>query len=523
MLADLALTNGKILTMNSSQPYAEAVAIKHDKIAQVGTNESIKSWIGKNTRVIDLKGKTVVPGFIDTHIHVADFGRLLTWIDLNEAGSIKEMEKRLSQRIKKTPKGRWILGRGWNQTRFAEKRLPTRFDLDAVSPDNPVIFYHQSGQVCLVNSEALELAGVTQQTTAPAGGSIDRDAETGELTGVLLDNATNLIWKIVPEPSEEELVEAAGLAYKKILEAGVTSVHWMVLSATELSIIRTLLAQNKLPLRVYVIIPINLLETAADFTSKDGSALKVGGAVVSADGYLAAKTAALSQPYTDGSESSGKLLYTKDELNEAATKILKTGLQLVIHAMGDKAVDATLTAIEQASKDASSQKNVRCRIEQAAVLNEELISRMKQQKVIVSVQPCVVASEFSVWSAAQNLGAERARWLYPLKTLLKEGIRIVAGSDCPMEPLSPLLGVQTAAVREVFPEERVTVEEALNMYTVNAAYSSNEENTKGSVETGKLADLTVLSNDPTNVPHKEIKKISVEMTIVGGKIAYCRP
>lgn len=507
--------------MKQSQPYAEAIAIKDDKIVQVGTNEEIDSWIGKNTKVISLKGKTVVPGFTDTHIHVADFGRLLTWIDLSAAGSIKEMQKSLKKRVQTLSKGKWLLGRGWDQTRFAEKRLPTRFDLDSVSPDNPVIFYHQSGQVCVVNSKALELAGVTRLATVPPGGAIDRDAETGELTGVLRDNATNLIWSVIPEPSEEELVEAAGLACEKIVEAGVTSVHWMVLSSIELAIIQTLLARSRLPMRVCVMIPVDLLDSIADFRSADGSALKVGGAVISADGYLAAKTAALFQPYTDDPAASGNMLCTQEEMKTAAAKILKMGLQLVIHAVGDKAVDAALTTIEQTSKKAPRRDTRYC-IEQAAVLNEKLINRIKKQKGIVSVQPLVVASEFAVWSATEHLGAERARWLYPLKTLLKKGIRVVGGSDCPMEPLNPLLGIQAAVMREFFPEERITVDEALCMYTVDAAYSSGEENIKGTVETGKLADLTVLSHNPAKVPSSEIDNITVEMTIVGGKVVYSK-
>jgi len=208
-------------------------------------------------------------------------------------------------------------------------------------------------------------------------------------------------------------------------------------------------------------------------------------------------------------------------MNAAAAKILKAGLQLVIHSVGDKAVDAALTTIERMSREAP-RKDVRYRIEQAAVLNEGLIERMKMQKVIVSVQPCVVASEFSAWSATEHLGAERARWLYPLKTLLKKGIRVVGGSDCPMEPLNPLLGIQAAMTREFFPEEQITVGEALRMYTVDAAYSSGEENIKGSVETGKLADLTVLSHDPAKVPPDEIEYIAVEMTIVGGKVVYSK-
>jgi predicted amidohydrolase YtcJ len=208
-------------------------------------------------------------------------------------------------------------------------------------------------------------------------------------------------------------------------------------------------------------------------------------------------------------------------MNAAATKILKAGLQLVIHAVGDKALDAALTTIERMSKEAP-RRDARNRIEQAAVLNKGLIERMKMQKAVVSVQPRVVASEFSVWSATEHLGAERARWLYPLKTLLKKGIRVVGGSDCPMEPLSPLLGIQAAVTREFFHEERITVDEALRMYTVDAAYSSGEENIKGTVETGKLADLTVLSHDPRKVPPNKIENIKVEMTIVGGKVVYSK-
>jgi len=521
MWADLALINGKVLTMNPAQPHYDAIAIKDDRIVKVGTKDAISKWIGKNTQVINLKGKTVVPGFIDTHIHVADFGRLLAWIDLTDISSIEEMQKKLIKHVRKTPKGKWIIGRGWDQTRFAEKRFPTRFDLDVITPDNPLIFYHLFGQKCVVNSKALELAGVTKQTSSPPEGTIEKNAETGELTGVLQRNATNLVWEVIPESSEVELVGAAGLACKKILEAGVTSVHWMISSLVELSIIRKLLAQNRLIMRVYVIIPVNLLDSIVNFRSTDGLALRLGGAVISADGYLAARTAALLQPYSDAAATSGSLLCTQEEMNTLTNKILKMGIQLVIHAMGDKAVDVALTTIEQTSKE-TPRKSSRSRIEQAAVLNEELINRMKKQKVIVSVQPRVVTSEFSVWSATEHLGPKRVRWLYPLKTLLKKGISVIGGSDCPMEPLSPLIGIQAAVTREFFPEERITVDEALRMYTVDAAYSSGEENIKGSVDTGKLADLTVLSHDPGEVPLSEIEKIAVEMTIIGGRIVYSK-
>jgi len=332
------------------------------------------------------------------------------------------------------------------------------------------------------------------------------------------------VWNMVPELSEEELVEAASLACEKIVEAGVTSVHWMVLSSIEVSIVQKLRAQNRLPLRVYMIIPVNLLDNVIGSTSRKDfvdNALKVGGAVIFADGYLAARTAALFQPYSDYPAASGSLLCTQEEMNASAVKIRKASLQLIIHAMGDRAVDAALTTIEEASKEASIEE-LRNRIEQAAVLNEGLIERMKKQKVIVSVQPRVIDSEFSVWSAIEHLGPERARWLYPLKTLLSEGIVVSGGSDCPMEPLSPLLGIQAAVARGFFPEERITVDEALRMYTIEAAFSSCEESVKGSIEEGKLADLTVLSYNPLTVLQDKIGEIKVEMTVVGGRVFYSK-
>ena len=520
--ADLVLLGGIVLTMNPSQPCADAVAVKGNRIARVGTNEEVSKLIGENTRVIRLRGKTVIPGLIDTHIHVADFGRFLNWIDLEDVDSIKEMQNCLSKRLGETPRGKWIIGHGWDQNRFAEKRLPTRFDLDAVSPDNPMIFYHKSGKMCVVNSKALELAGVTQQASALLGGIIDRNEETADFTGILRDGAMNLVSLVIPEPSEEELVDAAGLACEKIVEAGVTSVHWIVLSPVEVSVIQKLYAQERLSLRVYVIIPANLLDRALGSGLREGftdEALKFGGMVIFADGYLAARTAALLQPYSDDHAVDGRLFCVQEDMNALAAKIHGAGFQLVVHAVGDRAVDAALTAIEVTSTEVTG-RDLRSRIEQAAVLNEGLIERMKKRQVIVSVQPRVVNSEFSQWSATDHLGLERARWLYPLKTLLKEGIRVVGGSDCPMEPLSPLSGIQAAVAREFFPKERVTIDEALRMYTVNAAYASFEEELKGSIEVGKLADITVLSCDPRAVSPNEIENIAVEMTIVGGRVVY---
>jgi len=523
MSAELALLDAKVLTMNPSQPRAQAVAVRNSKILKVGANNEITEFIGENTKVIRLKGKTVLPGFIDTHIHVADFGRFLLWMDLSEARSTEEMRRQLGERLQETPKGKWVVGRGWNENRFAEKRLPTRFDLDAVAPNNPVLFYHQNGQVAVANSKALELSGIDKQMAAPPGGAIDRNAGTGEATGILRETATDLVWKLVPEPTDEEIADAASLGVERIVEAGLTSVHWIATSKVDLTVLQKLLASGGLPLRIYMIVPVNLLD---HLTSQQGRSsyevgtVRIGGVEVYADGFLSSKTAALLEPYSDD-QTQAPMLCTREDIAALTVKALEGEFQPVIHAMGDKAIDAALAAIKQAAAHATA-KGIRTRIDEAAVMSQTLVKRVKQQAVVVSVQPCVMASEFSVYSAMARLGPERARWLYPLKTLFREGVRVCGGSDCPMEPLNPLLGIQAAVSRQFFHEEELTVDEALRMYTVNAAYASCEEKLKGSIEEGKLADLTVLSKDPHEVPRDEISGIAVEMTLTAGKIVYSR-
>lgn len=521
MSADLALINANVRTMNPCQPVAQAVAIKKNRIIKVGTNQEINQLIGKDTRIISLDGKTVVPGLIDTHIHVADFGRCLMWLDLTGADSIKELQSILKEKAKQTPAENWIIGRGWNHNRFKEKRLLNLADLNEATPDNPLILYHEVAMICAVNSKALALAGITKQTAVPSSGYIDKNPQTGELTGILRDSATNLVWQVIPEPTVDELSEATALAFQEIVKAGLTGVHWIILSENELSIIRRLHAQGKLSTRVNVIVPVEFLKQTMCFQSTDCLMLHFGGVVIAADGYLDAKTAALFEPYSDKPKNSGRLLCTEQALATSVADVLAAGFQPIIHAMGDKAVDAALRVIEQSPNQASG-KSIRFRIEQAAVLNKELVARLKNQNVFVTVQPKVIASEFTVWSATERLGVERAKWLHPLKTLLMAGVKVAGGSDCPMEPLSPLLGMQEVVMRESFPEQRLSVEEALRMYTVDAAYSSGEEKIKGSIEDGKLADLTILLNDPLTVQTDKIKNITVEMTIIDGKVVYSK-
>lgn len=508
MFADLVLLEGNVLTMNPNQPIAQAVAVKGNKIIHVGTNESVSELIGKGTKVLRLEGKTVVPGFIDTHVHVTDYGRLLTWLNLENASSIKEIQRLLSERVAQTEAGKWILGRGWNENRLAENRTPTRFDLDEFSPQNPVVLYHQSGQVCVVNSKALEAAGIGMQADA----GIEKNPETGEPTGVLKNDATNLVWNKIPQPTPDELYDSTFMALKKIVQAGITSIHWIVLSEAELPIIRKLAEQDVLPLRVYVIVPANLLDAALSaLNNLNHRFLKLGGAVIFADGYLASRTAALTEPYSDAPEEQGKLLCSAKEMRALAEKIRSAGLQLIIHAVGDRAVAEALSVIEAAGSGF-----VRPRLEQAAVLNQQLVQRIKGAEVIVSVQPCVVASEFSVWSAVSRLGEERVKWLFPTRALGESGVVVAAGSDAPMEPLNPMLGVEAAVKREA--PQKITVTAALSMYTLTAAYASGEEAVKGSIEVGKLADLAVLSSNPVSGSSEKLGQISVCLTVLEGRI-----
>jgi predicted amidohydrolase YtcJ len=510
LTADLALINANVRTMNPLQPFAQAVAIKKNRILKVGTNQEIRTLIGKNTKVISLYGKTVVPGLIDTHIHLADFGRCLMWLDLSGADSIKTLQCLLKEKVKQTPVGKWIVGRGWNENSLVEKRLLTIGDLDAVAPNNPVILYHGAAYACAVNSKALAQAGVTSETQVPLGGIIDKTT-TGELTGIFRGSATNLVWQVVADPSLHELADATAVACQKVVESGITSIDWIILQENELTLIQTLHKQGKLPIRVNVIVPYELLKYVSGFSSNDPLWLRLGGAIIFADGYLDSKTAALAQPYSDDSNNNGKMLCTQKELAGWVLQVLALDLHPIIHAMGDKAVDTALSVIEH------SDKKVRFRIEQAAVLNSELVKRLKAQDVVVSVQPKMIPTEFGVWSATDHLGIERAKWLHPLKTLLNEGIKVAGGSDCPMEPLNPLLGMQETVVRASYPEQRLTFEEALRMYTLDAAYCSFEENVKGSIEEGKLADLIALSADPNEVVPEKIKDTRVEMVFIDGK------
>jgi len=392
--------------------------------------------------------------------------------------------------------------------------------LDATIPDKPVFLVRVCGHLGVANSKALQLADISKETTID-GGKIDLDEATGDPNGILRENALDLVGKAIPKPTPKELEEVCVSACKKAVEAGLTCVHWLVSSAEEIRTIQKLHLEEKLPLRAYLGISVDLLDQLVDLgllTAFGNDMVKIGFVKVFVDGSLGARTAALKKPYSDKPQTKGITLYTQRKLNGLISKAHRAGLQLAVHAIGDRAIETVLEAFEDAL-ETHPRENHRHRIEHCSVLNPKLIKSMKKLGLIASIQPHFVVSDFWI---VERVGRDRARWVYPFKTLIKEELTVASGSDCPVEPIDPLLGVWAAVARKSFTEESLTVEEALKTYTLNAAYASFDEKSKGTIEIGKFADLTFLSDDLFNVPSDDIKRVKVEMTIVDGKIGYSR-
>jgi len=518
--ATLAILNTNVMTLDSKQPKAEAVAIQNGKIIAVGSNEEIRKYVGKETKIIDAKNGTVVPGFVDCHVHMTGFGWSLQTLDLRNVNSIKEMQQKLQEYAEKNSEKSWILGGRWDQEKFVERRFPNRWDLDEASADKPVFLVRVCGHVGVANSKALQLAGITKETTVE-GGEIDLDKATGEPTGIVRENALEIIMKAIPKPSPKELEDVCLLACRKAVEAGLTGVHWIVDSADEICIIQKVHSEGKLPLRVYLGIPVDFLDELVDLglaTGFGNDMVKIGFIKIFADGSLGARTAALKAPYSDKPETSGMIICTQRKLNRLVLKAHRAGLQLGVHAIGDHAIEVVLKAFLKASRE-FPRENHRHRIEHCSVLNPKLIRRMKRLGLIASVQPHFIVSDFWV---VERVGNARARWVYPFNTLMHEGLVVVSGSDCPVEPINPLLGIWAAVARKGFVEESLTLEEALRTYTLNAAYASFDENKRGTIAVGKFADLTILSDNLDTVSPDKIKDVAVEMVLVDGEVVYAR-
>lgn len=516
----LVILNANVITLNSKQPRAEAIAIENEKIVAVGSNEQILSRKSKNTKTIDCENKTVVPGLVDCHVHMLEFGFLLQELDLRSNKSIKEMQNSLRKHVEIKPELEWILGGRWDEEKFSEKRYPTRWDLDRIVSNKPVLLKRVCGHLAVVNSKALRLARITESTRVN-GGIVDLDEATGEPTGILRDNAMDLVSRLIPNRSRSTVETACTSACNAAVQGGLTGVHWLVDSTEEVQVLQSMASEGKLPLRVNLGIPVKMLKEIAHLglTTRFGSdMLKLGFIKILADGSLGARTAALEKGYSDDLAKRGIMLYSRRKLHELILEAHKNDWQVAVHAIGDRALRKVIEAMNEALRNVP-RKDHRHRIEHCSIMNEALTSQMRGLDLIASVQPHFVVSD--VW-IVDRVGIERARWAYAFKTLFDKGIVLVSGSDCPIELISPLLGLWAAVKREDKPEESLTVEEALRTYTVNAAFASFDEAKKGTIEAGKYADLTILSEDITKIPPDRIRNVKVEMVIVNGKIRYAQ-
>lgn len=512
----------------------EALAAYHGRVLYVGDREDARNSFpaGTQVKVVDLEGKVVVPGFIDSHLHLMSLGIGLRHLNLNDVSSISELKELVAERAKTAAIDEWILGRGWDQDLFAEKRFPTRKDLDEVSGGRPVCLTRACGHLVVVSSKVLELAGITRETPDPPGGVIDRDAY-GDPTGVLRESAQGLVSGKIPEPGREALLESTKAAIKYLLERGITSVHpndgYAGVQGT-MELYRDA-REAGFPIRVYWDLPYDLLDELIQWPLRTGDGddyFRIGAVKIFADGSLGGRTAALEQPYSDDPTTSGILVLTEEELRERVYKAHALNMQVAVHAIGDRAVRVALEAIGYA-QSRMTRERPRHRVIHAQILSPGLVSEIKRNGAIADVQPKFITTDMR-W-AQERVGLRRMRSSYAWHTMLKAGVRMAAGSDCPVEPADPLWGIYAAVTRKdmegrpktsFFPNERITVEEALRMFTVGGAYAEFAEHRKGTLEPGKLADFTVLSENLFRVRPDDIKDIKVEMTVVGGQVAYAR-
>jgi len=505
----------------------EALAISGDRILATGSRQEIKKYIGPQTQVIDLKEGVAIPGLIDAHTHFSSGGQSLIELSFRGVDSIEKVQQMITARIKELPPGTPVFGRDYDQTLFPGQKWPDRTDLDQVSPQNPVVIERVDGHSVWLNSLALKLSGIDRNTPDPFGGEIVREKATGEPTGILKESAMNLV-KVKPSiksSPEEDILRALNHAR----QLGLTGVHAST-DLKELEIYKKLEKEGQLTLRIYAWLPVEEMDQCLKLGLKQGQGdefLKIGFLKTFIDGTLGSGTALMFEPFADAPGQSGLPQYSEQEFYELIDRAYAHGFQVGTHAIGDKGVNWVLNAVEKAEKK-YGQKNLRYRIEHAQVIKPEDIKRFKELGVIASMQPthCTTDMRF----CEQRIGRERSKYAYAWKSLLDSGARLAFGSDWPVEPLDPRRGLYSAVTRKNiehdfpeggwFPEQKLRLAEAIEGFTSGSAYASFEENLKGTLEPGKLADLTVYGLDIFNRPPKDILIAPVVYTIVGGKIVY---
>jgi len=522
---------GSIITMDDNQPIVNAVGIENDKIIAVGDIEDVKAFMAKKYDIVDLKGSTLLPGFTDSHMHPITFIFFLLNPDLSNITSIEELQTLLKEASKGKNTNELLIGFNLSEEKFKIPILPTRWDLDTACPEVPVFVLRYDGHIGIANSKALELAGIDEHTEVPEGGEIRRNYQ-GEYTGIITEKALELITSKISIPDTKLINDTAVKAFKILAEKGLTSIHGIVsidksgefgeASAIEFSILKSI--YDKILQNMYIMIntakpkKLDRLRKLPLHGELSDTKFKIGVLKLFLDGSFGAKTACMYEPFTDAPNMCGFCVIGEDEIYERMKVAHNNGYQICIHAIGDKAnriaVDLYKKLLEEFPRN-----DHRHRIEHASILTSDVLEDMNKYGIIASCQPPFINSEFN-W-LEKRLGKERCKNTYPMRSILDNGVILISGSDCPIEDPSPILGLHALVTRNGFvPEECITMEEALKTYTIYPAYAAFQENIKGTIEVGKLADFVILDKNPLEVPKEEIKNIRVLETIIRGKTVF---
>lgn len=522
--------HGRIYTNNPEHPWAEAMAVREDKIYCVGNLTQVLLECGgaESSDVVQLNGRFLMPGFNDAHVHLGEAGRDKLNVPLNGASSLAELQKLVETAVGRHRLGEWILGSGWDQTRWTDQKLPTRLDLDKVAPNNPVYLRHVSGHIAVVNSLALKHAEIFADTPNPPGGEIDR-FEDGEPTGVLKERATEIVTQRIPDPSDADRRKGIELVLDELAHNGVTSVQdfsqW-----DDFRVYNTLKQEKKLTVRITEWLPFDLsIDSLQNMRAEGGTTdpwLRTGALKAFLDGALGTRTAALLAPYADDPSTSGILREAPEKLKAMAIERDRLGFQLAFHAIGDKANRLALDVFESLTR-VNPPRDRRGRVEHAQVVAPEDMKRFGELHVIASMQPSHETNDMR-W-AEQRLGPERSKGAYAWNSLQKAGATLAFGTDYDVEPINPLRGLYACVSREALnggppggwiPQEKLPLQDCLSAYTTGSAYAEYMEGKKGELKSGEFADFVVLSQDLTKISSKEFLKTEVLLTVVGGRTVY---
>jgi predicted amidohydrolase YtcJ len=529
--ADLIVRNARIWTVNPKQPEAQALAVLNGRFVAVGSEAQVAQWQGPGTRIVDAKGGRLLPGFNDAHVHFSEGGAQLSAVQLTNVTSLKEFVQRVAEHAARTPKNEWIRNGNWDESKWSPATLPTRQDIDAVTPNNPAVLSRYDGHAVLANSKALALAGITSKTPDPPGGVIVRGA-SGEPTGILKDAAEGLLDRVVPPLDFAQRRRAIERAMLEAASHGVTSVQHMSMDYGDLAVYSQLLDENKLTVRIYGAPPIAKVEDQAQLgigRAFGAPSLRIGALKMLSDGSLGSRTAYFIDPYSDDAQNHGILFSDMLPLIKAGERLLRAdaaNLQVCTHAIGDAAVKTVLDLYQAVEKKAGP-RDRRWRIEHAQHLSPPDFDRFAQLHVIASVQP-YHAIDDGRWAESRT-GHERAARMHAYRTFLDHGVRLAFGTDWPVAPIDPMLTLYAAVTRATldgknpqgwFPEQKLTIEESIATYTLGSAYAEFQENDKGSIEPGKLADMVLLSQDVLKVPAAAIRDTQVLKTWLGGAEIY---